>query len=124
MECIITKQTLKAEQKLKSAMLSSDTEQLAKLLADNLVFINHQGLRLSNQDDLDLHASGLLCIKSTMLEDLNIMTMGDMAIGHVNADITGEYDGQNANGQFAFKRVWTKKQLDGQVISAQSTLCP
>ncbi|KZN47748.1 nuclear transport factor 2 family protein [Pseudoalteromonas luteoviolacea] len=111
MECIITKQTLKAEQKLKSAMLSSDTEQLAKLLADNLVFINHQGLRLSNQDDLDLHASGLLCIKSTMLEDLNIMTMG-------------EYDGQNANGQFAFKRVWTKKQLNGQVISAQSTLCP
>ncbi|KZN30508.1 hypothetical protein N480_06005 [Pseudoalteromonas luteoviolacea S2607] len=124
MECTITQQIFKAEQTLKTAMLCSDTALLAELLADNLVFINHHGRRLSKQDDLDLHASGQLCITSISLEDLNVITMGDMAIVHVNADITGEYDGQNANGQFAFTRVWVKQQLDWQVISAQSTLRP
>jgi ketosteroid isomerase-like protein len=118
----IVQEIVDVEEKLKVSMLSSDTAALADLLSDRMVFINHFGQRVSKQDDIALHCSGLLTIESIELRDLQVVPQGNIALVHVNAEIKGKYDGAMANGVFAFSRVWLKENNKWQVISAHSTV--
>ncbi|MDK2594134.1 nuclear transport factor 2 family protein [Pseudoalteromonas obscura] len=113
---------LQAEEALKIAMQKSDIAALDSLLSDQLIFTNHLGQRLSKNDDLDLHRSGLLNINSIDLYNLDLITQQETCVVHTFASITGTYSGQNADGHFAFSRVWAKHGDKWQVISAQSTL--
>ncbi|KKD00423.1 nuclear transport factor 2 family protein [Photobacterium halotolerans] len=122
MERDVVQEIFAVEEKLKASMLSSDTGALTDLLSDSLVFINHFGQRVSKQDDIALHRSGLLTIDSIELCDLQVVQQGNIALVHVNADIQGKYDGAVANGVFAFSRVWLKQNNQWQLISAQSTI--
>ncbi|MCG2837524.1 nuclear transport factor 2 family protein [Photobacterium sp. WH77] len=122
MESDIVQEIFAVEEKLKASMLSSDTVALTDLLSDALVFINHFGQRVSKQDDIALHRSGLLSIESIELRDFQVVPQGNIALVHVNADIKGKYDGAKANGVFAFSRVWLKQNNKWQLISAQSTV--
>ncbi|UIP29610.1 nuclear transport factor 2 family protein [Photobacterium sp. TLY01] len=122
MERDVVQEIFAVEEKLKASMLSSDTGALTDLLSDSLVFINHFGQRVSKQDDIALHRSGLLTIDSIELCDLQVVPQGNIALVHVNADIQGKYDGAVANGVFAFSRVWLKQNNQWQLISAQSTI--
>lgn len=121
MEHTLIQAVIDAEQQLRLAMVCSNIETLHDLLADELIFINHLGHRVSKQEDIELHQSGLLSITSITLSDMQVHAYGDCGLVHVNADITAKYQGAESNGRFAFSRVWLKKGLNVQVISAQST---
>ena len=43
------------EERLRSAMLRSDVEALDVLLANDLIFIDHQGRRIEKAQDLEAH---------------------------------------------------------------------
>ena len=43
------------EERLERAMRTSDVLVLDELLADDLLFTNHQGLVVSKQEDLEVH---------------------------------------------------------------------
>lgn len=122
MEPLMEKEVISAEQKLKASMIASDVALLDELLSDDLVFINHFGYRLTKQDDIEAHRSGLLSIESIVFSDLQIKPHGDCAMVYVNAEIKGQYDGVKANGCFAFTRLWQKLGQNLQVVSAHSTL--
>jgi len=49
-----------AESRLRQAMLGSDIDVLADLLADDLLFVGPQGQVLTKTADLDTHRSGQL----------------------------------------------------------------
>ncbi|MBE0368123.1 nuclear transport factor 2 family protein [Pseudoalteromonas aurantia] len=121
MEHTLIQAVIDAEQQLRSAMVCSNIETLHDLLADELIFINHLGHRVSKQEDIALHQSGLLSITSIALSGMQVHAYGDCGLVHVNADITANYQGAESNGCFAFSRVWLKKGQKVQVISAQST---
>ncbi|HHX8286246.1 TPA: nuclear transport factor 2 family protein [Vibrio diabolicus] len=122
MESHVVKEIIEVEEKLKTSMLNSDTIALQDLLSDDLVFVNHLGHRTSKQDDIALHSSGLLVIKSIQFHDLHVVPQKDVVLVYVNAEIKGSYNGAVANGEFAFSRVWTKQKGNWQVISAHSTV--
>ncbi|MBA5763098.1 nuclear transport factor 2 family protein [Vibrio sp. 404] len=118
----LVQEVINAEHRLKASMIGSDIAALDSLLADNLVFINHFGHRVSKQDDLALHQSGLLSISSIELSDLQIEPHGNSVLVYVNADIVGTYNGADASGRFVFSRVWLKEYGKIQVVSAHSTM--
>ncbi|MCF7373779.1 nuclear transport factor 2 family protein [Vibrio sp. J2-3(2022)] len=122
MESNVVKEIIEVEEKLKTSMLNSDTIALQDLLSDDLVFVNHLGHRTSKQDDIALHGSGLLVIKSIQFHDLHVVPQKDVVLVYVNAEIKGSYNGAVENGEFAFSRVWTKQKGNWQVISAHSTV--
>ncbi|MDF4583344.1 nuclear transport factor 2 family protein [Vibrio parahaemolyticus] len=122
MESNVVKEIIEAEEKLKTSMLNSDMIALQDLLSDDLVFVNHLGHRTSKKDDIALHGSGLLAIKSIQFHDLHAVPQKNVVLVYVNAEIKGSYNGAVANGEFAFSRVWTKQKGNWQVISAHSTV--
>jgi len=115
-------QIIKAEERLKLAMLNSDINELDKLLADQLIFTNHLGQILTKSDDLEAHKSGLLNINSINLDEQKILLAPNTIVVFVKAHIVGSYANETSESDFRFTRVWIKsKTEDWQVIAAHST---
>ncbi|WP_070969007.1 nuclear transport factor 2 family protein [Vibrio sonorensis] len=112
---------IELEKTLQQAMLSSNVTLLDELLSDDLVFISHLGQRLSKQDDIGAHQSGLLKISSIELSNQYISIANDIATVTVDAAITGVFNGADASGSFIFTRVWRYKDNKAQIVLAQST---
>lgn len=111
------------EERLRQAMLSSNTAELDKLLSSDLIFTNHFGIVVSKQDDINLHASGDLDIKELQLSDQKIKLVNDAAVVTTQADIIGSYQGMPANGSFRFTRVWSRTtELHWQVVVGHACL--
>ena len=111
------------EEKLRSAMISSNVEILDELLADDLLFSNHMGHVVSKKMDLDMHAAGDLHITDIQNSDQSVRYHNDLIIVSVKSKITARFQGAEANGCFRFTRVW-KRSEDGQwkVIAAHASL--
>ncbi|VAW70182.1 hypothetical protein MNBD_GAMMA09-2004 [hydrothermal vent metagenome] len=111
------------EEILKNAMLKSDISELDKLLADNLIFINHLGQLMSKQDDLEAHKTGILKINKITLTDRTIKTYSNIAVVTVKAHIIGSFNGVKSDNYFRFTRIWNKsKNKKWHVISAHSSI--
>lgn len=111
------------EQKLKTAMLQSDVATLNQLMSDELIFTNHLGFRLTKQDDINAHASGKLKIIDITLSDQQVRYYQQIMIVSVLAKIVGQYDDQDASGNFRFTRVWHKNESGNwQVVAVHSSV--
>jgi hypothetical protein len=97
---------LEAEERFRAAMLRSDIEVLDELLAPELIFTNHRGQMLGKEDDLAAHRSGLLRVKELKPSERVVLLLGDAAVVSVRMLLVGTYDGNAANGDFRFTRVW------------------
>jgi ketosteroid isomerase-like protein len=106
------------EAQLREAMLAGDLKMLDALLADDLVFTNQAGHRLTKADDLDTHKSGLLKIKRIDISDQRVRPAGTCAIVTLVADVGGLYDGQSFSGRFAYTRVWETANGHWRVAAA------
>lgn len=107
------------EQQLREAMLHSDVTQLDRLLSDGLVFINHDGARLTKADGIAEHRSGLLAIKTlSEKRERVIRRFGDTATVCLTTVVAGEYAGQQFGGTFAYSRVCHHKDGHWQVVLA------
>lgn len=114
---------LALEDKLKTAMLSSDVALLDQLLADDLIFTSHFGQIMSKQDDLEAHRSGFVKIKAIEQSEYRIKRQDNIAIVSVLSRIQGEFGGEESFAALRFTRVWQKNKSDEwQVTAAQSTL--
>lgn len=116
-------QIVEAEDRLKTAMLSSDLDVLNELLAPDLIFTNHLGQLLGKDDDLAAYRSGVLKIVSLEPSEQHVRAWGDAAIVSVRMRLSGTYDGAAANGDFRFTRVWARSQQQRwQVVAAHAGL--
>ena len=105
------------EQRLRQAMLTSNTAELDALLSCGLVFTTHLGAVLSKQEDLEMHSSGALKIEDIRMADPRILPCGEVAIVTVQAEIVGAYKGLPSSGTFRFTRVWRRSPGSGwQVV--------
>jgi ketosteroid isomerase-like protein len=93
-------------------MLAGDLEALDALLADDLVFTDQSGARLTKADDLAIHRLGRLKITQINFSDQHVRPSGTCAIVTVVAEVSGSFDGQLFSGKFAYTRVW--ERLDGR----------
>jgi len=99
-------QIIKAEERLRQAMLASDVSVLNELLAPEIIITNHLGKLMSKQDDLGAHESGFFKINELNPSERQIQVHGEVAIVSVRMQLLGSYDGNPANGDFRFTRVW------------------
>jgi ketosteroid isomerase-like protein len=100
---------LALEDQLKTAMMSSDTVVLDKLLDDDLIFTNHLGQIMSKNDDLEAHRTGFVKINSIEHSEWQIKLKENIAIVSVLSRIHGEFGGEESNVALRFTRIWQKK---------------
>lgn len=112
----IVAQVGELEERLRQAMLKSDAAELDVLLSDTLVFTNRDGVRLTKDDDLAAHNSGLLIVHDIrIVGDRIVRPMGETACVCVTVDLDGRYAGQPFQGRFAYTRLWHCKTAGWQV---------
>ena len=97
---------INAEERLKYAMLNSDTNALEELLSPDLIFTNHLGQSTRKEDDIAVHKSGSLKITELNTSEQRIRFIGDIAIVSVRVQLNGSYEGVPTNGDLRFTRVW------------------
>jgi ketosteroid isomerase-like protein len=121
MDKTVKAQIVDAEGRLRAAMLNSDVDTLDELLAPELIFTNHFGHLLGKEDDLAAHRSGMLKVKDLSPSEQHIRFAGDVVIVSVRVQLSGTYDGNPANGDFRFTRVWAlSDHKTWQVVAAHS----
>jgi ketosteroid isomerase-like protein len=97
------------EDQLRAGMLAGDADALDDLIADDLIFTDHQGHRLGKAQDLDAHRSGALRLDRLDLSDRDIKMLDSAAVVTVRADISGSYEGTPFAGAFAYTRIWSRR---------------
>ena len=119
----IETQILKAEERLRLAMLDSDVKVLDELLAPELIFTNHLGHVLGKQDDLAAHQSGKFKIETLTSSDLHIQLIGNVAIVTVKVHLIGSYEGNDFDNNLRFTRIWNLSSGGTwQIVAAHSSV--
>ena len=106
------------EERLRAAMLASDADALDGLLADDLVFTDHQGRLLTKADDLAAHRSGLLKLQEILVVDRRTRPLSSGWIVAVRVSLAGTYEGIPFTGDFRYTRVWSEAEGRMRVAAA------
>jgi hypothetical protein len=110
------------EERLRLAMLNSDIKELDELISPDLLFTNHLGVLMSKEDDLSAHLSKAVVLKSLNLSESRVVIQENYAVVSVKAEIEGYNDGQLANGNFRFTRIWSYAAGKCQVLAGHSSI--
>jgi ketosteroid isomerase-like protein len=111
-----------AELLLRDAMIRSDVAALDALLADDLIFTDQAGRRLSKSDDLAVHQSGDLKLTHLEFEDTEIRHYGTSAVVSVQVILSGSYLGEPFKGKYRYTRVWIQRGGKWQVGAAHCSV--
>ena len=114
----VTDQVASMEAQLREAMLAGDLKVLDALLADDLVFTDQTGHRLTKADDLVAHSTGRLKIAQIDVSDQHVRPSGTGAIATLVANVSGSFDGYSFSGLFAYTRVWERADENWRVAAA------
>ncbi|RMF21540.1 MAG: nuclear transport factor 2 family protein [Cyanobacteria bacterium J083] len=119
----IKNQILQGEERLRKAMLTSDINVLDELLAPKIIITTHLGELLGKEDDLSAHASGAFKIHELIPSQQKIQIYENMAIASVRMQLSGEYNGNLAQGDFRYTRVWSMSALGNwQIVAAHISM--
>ncbi|WDO11824.1 nuclear transport factor 2 family protein [Flavobacterium sp. WW92] len=121
---ITRENVVEAENKLFSAQLVSNVDQLDQLLHDDLVAVAPTGQILTKEMDLNSHKAKTMIIEDASTEIDDIRIMGDTALSIVTMTAKGKMMGTPLEGKFRYFRVW--KRFDGtlKVIGASFMQLP
>lgn len=111
-------QVISMEAQLREAMLAGDVLALDVLLADDLVFTDQTGMRLTKADDMAAHRLGRLKISQIDISDQHVRPSGTCAIVTLVANVGGSFDGHSFSGRFAYTRVWERQDGKWRVAAA------
>lgn len=114
----------RAEEALRLAMLSSDVDQLSRLIHDDLMFVGPHGQVVSKRDDLALHGSGEQRITRLAIEERRLQASADLGVVSVRAAMSGVFKGQAFEGMFRYLRVWRQTASGWQVIAGSVVASP
>jgi ketosteroid isomerase-like protein len=94
------------EECLRQAMLTSDVAALDELIAPELLFTSHLGQRITKQQDLAMHRSGILKLTALDPTDQQMQLSDRYAVVSVCMHLLGTYDGAAVDQQIRYTRVW------------------
>ncbi len=111
-------QIVELEERLRLAMLRSDTGVLNELIAPELMFTNHLGQFVRKQDDLDFHKSGVLQLKELVPSEQHIKLNAGFAIVSVLMHLLGTYEGNPIDFSIRYTRIWATSPSGAMQIVA------
>lgn len=117
----ILAQIQQAEQQLIEAQLASDADTLARLLADDLIFVGPDGQLYDKAGDLNTHRSGMMRLTHSFPHEPIVKLLSGVAIVSVVVDLRGFVAEQPIDGSYRYTRVWTNENGPWQVIAGHCT---
>ncbi len=103
---LIAQQVSAAEEQLRLAMLASDTDALARLLAVDLLFTNPLGQLVDKAADLALHRDGTLKLAAVTVSELRLHDAAPLVATSSRLQLHGSYAGSAFAADLRFTRVW------------------
>ena len=110
------------EERLRLAMLASDTEVLDELISPNFNFTNQFGQLFSKEDELGLHRSGVLAFHALEPSEPDLRGDDQCIVVSVRMKVSGTYGGLEFRSDLRYTRVW-RSSPDGtwQLVVAHSS---
>jgi ketosteroid isomerase-like protein len=109
-------------EKYRTALLRRDILTLAKIWADDYVFVNASGEALTKAQRLANLKSAATSFESIKEEEnLTVRVYQNSAVATSRVTIKGQYSGQPASGQYRSTHVWVKGPTGWQLVSNQLT---
>ena len=102
------------EAEIRAAQLNGDVVALERLIADELLFTGPDGQLGSKAEDLQLHGSGAMRLRSHEPEELRIRRVGDdVAVSALRTRLAVEVGGKLVGGIYRYTRVWAREGSGG-----------
>ncbi|EUJ31041.1 nuclear transport factor 2 family protein [Listeria cornellensis] len=110
------------EEALRRAMLASDVSSLDRLLADDFVFVDHFGRKVTKQDDLEAHRQKVFQLHQLDIVAQDKRVVGGNVVTVSEVVLAGVADGESFTDRLVYTRIWRKDAENGwQVTSGQCT---
>jgi hypothetical protein len=112
------------EERLRTAMLTSNVAELEALIDDRLLFIGPDGGVYRKEDDLELHRSGAERLARVDLDEVLIEDHGSIAISVVRAHVAGVFKGTEFDRHYRYIRTWVRGDRSWQLVSGSVCALP
>lgn len=109
---------MNAENRLFSAQLAGDVDELNLLLHDDLIALLPNGQLLTKEMDLQAHRTKSMTIDKATFTIEEIKIVDDTAITLVSMKAEGKMQGAPLIGTFKYLRVWKQKDHFCKVVAA------
>ncbi len=93
------------EERLRLAMLRSDFQALDVLIADELIFVTHDGRIIGKADDLSAHKKKVFSLTRLGFERQEIRQHGEVAVAVAVANLAGVMAGEEFTDKIVYTRV-------------------
>ncbi|MDQ3684440.1 MAG: nuclear transport factor 2 family protein, partial [Acidobacteriota bacterium] len=104
-----------------AALKGKDAAALGRLWADDLTFITPGGAAQTKAQRLADIQSGATKFDTLDAGDRAIRVYGDAAVMTTLTTIKGQYNGQEASGQYRVTQVWVRRGGGWQIVAIQMT---
>lgn len=113
------------EERLRSAQLNADVDQLDALISDDLLFAGPDGSLVSKADDLAAYRSKVIRILSHQPEELLVRRVrADVFLVSLRARLRGIHAGTAFSVQARYMRVWARGPEGWRVVGGQASAIP
>ena len=106
-----------AEDRLRAAMLASDTAALDSLLDERLVFLGPGGAIFGKQDDIGAHRTGFQKLSRLDVLSLSIEEHGDTAIAVADVHLEGLFGEARISGKHRYLRTWMRSSEGWKAVA-------
>lgn len=104
-------------------MLTSDVAELDRLIAPELLFTSHLGQRVSKEQDLAMHRSGILKLTELTPSNQYIQLNEDFAVVAVQMHLLGHYDRNPIDDHICYTRIWSLSTLGTvQIVAGHASV--
>ncbi len=103
------------------AMLTSDVEESKKLMADDMVFINHLGKFISKDDDIAAVERGDVTLSTIKVLSRDIRVAGDIAVVISDSEIDVTIENDKLSDRLIYTRIWQKIDDEWKLVRGQAT---
>ena len=111
------------EEELRRAMLERDVPALDKLISDDLILRNHEGLLCSKEEDLSLYKGEGLRFSLLEQIELTVTVFGDVCIAFSKMRMEGDLHESSFGTNACFTRTWIFDSKRWVIVAVHVSLC-
>jgi hypothetical protein len=107
-----------ADRRLQAAQLAADTDVLAELIDDRLVFTGPDARLYSKEDDLELQRSGKQRLTEVTEEELSAIVAGETGVTCFRGRLAGWFHGEAFAAHVRYTRTWIRTRAGWRLLAA------